>query len=164
MSSADLRHVCWWNAADDDVLSSPSTAGPKNLEPYDWAWPPLLSDLVQTVSFFYLTPFLFSFSAPSHSNFQFHPQIELLSWHLWVFFDPTDVSACHFFFFPCDTGKGIVVWSSEATSTCYSSFSSSNDSASGWATATVFVLRDTIDLFLSAAWWLKFWHLPPTSF
>lgn len=82
VSSADLRHVCGWNAADDDVLSSPSTAGPKNLEPYDRAWPPLLSDLSQPSLSFTSHPSFFPSLPPSHSNFQFHPQIELLSFFL----------------------------------------------------------------------------------
>lgn len=79
VSSADSRHVCGWNAADDDVLSSPSTAGPEILEPYDWAWPPLLSDLSQQSLSFTSHPSLFPSLPHSHSNFQFHPHTELLS-------------------------------------------------------------------------------------
>lgn len=50
VSSVDLRRVCGWNAAGDDVLSSPSTAGPEN-EPYDRAWPSDFSQLI-----FFLSP------------------------------------------------------------------------------------------------------------
>ncbi len=125
--------MCGWNAEEDEVLSSPRTAGPENLEPYDRAWPPLPFDLSQP-SLFYLTPFLFfPFSAPfTHSNFQFHPQIELLSWHLFGLMSQHVISSS----FLVTQGKGIVVWSSEAISTSYSSFSTSNDSASWRATAT----------------------------
>lgn len=58
-----------------------------------------------TVSFLPHTLLFFPFSAPfTHSNVQFHPQIELLSWQVF-FFDWTDVSACHFFLLPCNTGE-----------------------------------------------------------
>lgn len=127
---ADLRHV-WmecrrrWSA----FLSKHSRSRkPRAI------WQGLASVAIwfeSTVSFLpHTLPFL--------PNFQFHPQIELLPWHLPSFFFSTGLMSQHVISssFLVTQGKGIVVWSSEAISTSYSSFSTSNDSASGRATAT----------------------------
>lgn len=128
VSSADLRHV-WMEC-------SRMWCAFQSRKP--WAvWPGLASTAVwfeSTVSFLPHTyPFFPSLPA-SHCNFQ----TERLSWHLFFFVCVTGLMSQHVISssFLVTQGKGIVVWSSEAISTSYSSFSTSNGSASGRATAT----------------------------